>query len=433
MLDIKLIRQNPEKIKAGCLKKQAEADVDRLLIVDKERRSCLQETERFRAEENRLSSLIGSETDFAKKNELIEAGRKTKADMKNCENRLKELNEEFVELMREIPNLPLDSVPSGKDENDNVVLREAGEKPKFDFRPKDYLEIAERLDLIDVKRAAKVAGTRFGYLKGAAALLELSLVNLALDVLIKEKFIPIIPPVMLKPEIMEGMGYIDSCARAKGDKKYKGEEVYFLRDDDLVLVGTSEQSIGPMHGGEVLNEKDLPKRYVGISTCFRREAGAYGKDTRGILRVHQFNKIEMFSFCRPQDSEKEHQFFLEMEESLMRLLEVPYRVVQLCAGDLSVPSAATYDIEAWMPGQNQYRETHSTSNCTDFQARRLNIRYRGIGNGQAKKIEFVHTLNGTAFATGRTLIAIIENYQQEDGSIAVPKALQKYIGLKKIV
>lgn len=281
------------------------------------------------------------------------------------------------------------------------------------------MEIAEKLDIIDVKRASKVSGTRFGYLKGKTALLELALINLAFEVLSKEGFVPIIPPVMIKPEMMEAMGYIDTPE----DRA----ERYFLKESDLVLVGTSEQSLGPMRKDDILEEKKLPKRYVAFSSCFREEAGAYGKDTKGILRVHQFDKVEMFSICQPEKSKEEHQFLLKMEEKLMRLLGLPYRVVQLCTGDSARPSASTIDIETWLPGQGEYRETHSTSNCTDFQARRLNIRYRS-----KKGLEFVHTLNGTAFAIGRMLIAIIENYQQKDGSVKVPKALQKYTWFKKI-
>jgi len=313
----------------------------------------------------------------------------------------------------------LDTVPTGKDDTENIVLREEGKKPEFNFQIKDYADLGERLDIIDTQRAAKVSGTRFGYIKGGAAMLEFALVNLAMETLAKENFVPIVPPVMLKPEMMEGMGYVERGA----------EEIYYLERDKLYLVGTSEQSIGVMHSGETFEEKDLPKRYAGFSTCFRREAGAYGKDTKGILRVHQFDKVEMFSFCHPEKSMGEHQLLLKMEEKLMQLLELPYRVINICTGDLGDPAAAKYDIEAWLPGQNQYRETHSTSNCTDYQARRLNIKYR---DSKTKKPEFIHTLNGTAFAIGRMLIAIIENYQQKDGSILVPKVLQKYTGFKKI-
>jgi len=297
-------------------------------------------------------------------------------------------------------------------------MKNVGIRTKFSWKAKNYMELAEALDIIDVQRAAKVSGTRFGYLKGGVVMLEFALIQLAFDVLLKQGFIPIVPPVMIKAEMAKGMGYLEQLGK---------EEAYYLPEDDLYLVGTSEQSLGTMHANEVFNEKDLPRRYAGFSTCFRREAGSYGKDVKGILRVHQFDKIEMFSFCKPEDSVKEHKLLLSLEEKLMKLLKIPYRVVQVCSGDLSMPSVATYDIESWMPGQNQYRETHSTSNCTDFQARRLNIRYRSK-NG----IEFVHMLNGTAFAIGRTLIAIIENYQQKDGSVKVPIALQKYIKIKEI-
>jgi seryl-tRNA synthetase len=405
MIDIKLLRENPEKVKKACENKQAKIDIDKILELDKKKRELIQEIENFRAEQKKLGK------------DQIENARELKDKIKNLEPELEKAEKEFNELFIQIPNLSLDDVPIGKDESENKVIREVGKKPKFNFQPKDYLEIAEKLDIIDVKRAAKVSGSRFGYLKGGAALLEYGLIGLALDVLSKEKFTPVAPPVMIKPEMMKAMGYVE-----RG-----GDEIYFLRNDELCLVGTAEQSIGPMHSGEVFDEKDLPKRYVAFSTCFRREAGSYGKDTKGIFRVHQFDKVEMFVFCKPEDSVKEHKLILSMEEKLMKLLKIPYRVVQMCTGDLGDPAAAKYDIEAWLPGQNEYRETHSTSNCTEFQARRLNIKYK-TKNG----LEFVHTLNGTAFAIGRTIIAIIENYQQKDGSIEVPKVLRKYVGFKKI-
>ena len=407
MLDLKFIRQNPDKVKEGAAKKQVEVDVDRLLDLDKKKREFLQKIETLRAEQKKLGR-----ADLSK-------AQKLKTEIKKLEPEINEIEKELDCLLRQIPNLPLDEVPLGKDERENKVLKECGKKPKFSFKPKDYLEIAEKLDIIDVKRAAKVSGTRFGYIKGGLVQLQFALVSLATDFLSKKGFLAIVPPVMIKDEMMEAMGYVDTEA----DRA----ERYFFEKDKLYLVGTSEQSIGPMHAGEVLQEKELPKKYAAFSTCFRREAGAYGKDTKGILRVHQFDKVEMFSFCKPQDSQKEHKFILKTEEELMELLCIPYRVIQLCSGDLAGPSADTYDIESWMPGQNCYRETHSTSNCTDFQARRLNIRYKAK-NG----LQFCHTLNGTAFAMGRIMIAIIENYQQKDGSILVPEALQKYAGFKKI-
>jgi len=419
MLDIKFIRQNPDIVKEGCRKKQVKVDIDRLLEVDKKRRETLQALEDMRAQKNKASKKISETKDEKEKQKIILQMQELDKNSDRLNKNLKELDEEFSNLMLEVPNLPFEDVPVGKDESENVVLREVGERPKFAFKPKNYLELSERLDLIDVKRAAKVAGTRFGYIKREAVLLEFALVDLAFDTLTKEGFIPVLPPVMLKPEMARGMGYLE-----QDDK----EEAYFLPQDDLYLVGTAEQSIGTMHANEIFNEKDLPRRYLGFSTCFRREAGSYGKDTKGIFRVHQFDKLEMFSFVKPEDSIKEHKFFLEMEEKLMQFLKIPYRVLNICTGDLGRPAAAKYDIEAWFPSQNQYRETHSTSNCTDFQARRLNIRYRE----KSGKLNFVHTVNGTAFAIGRTLIAIIENYQQKDGSIRIPEVLQKYLPFKKI-
>lgn len=414
MLDIRFIRENPDLIKNGCQKKQVKVDIDRILLLDKKRRELLQKIDSLRAAQNKISEGGGiNKTQIEKAKEL-------KNKIKELEKEFKETSQEFNALMLLIPNLPFDDVPIGKDESDNVVIKEVGKKPKFKFQPKDYLEIAQDLDLIDVKRAAKVSGSRFGYLKNEAVLLEFALINFVFNTLTKENFIPIIPPVMLKPEMMEAMGHL-----SERDKP----ERYFIEKDNLYLAGTAEQPIGAMHAGEIFEEKELPKRYLGFSTCFRREAGSYGRDTRGIFRVHQFDKIEMFSFCLPKKSREEHQFFLSMEEKLMKALKIPYRVIQICTGDLGFPGAAAYDIEAWLPNQNRYRETHTTFNDTDFQTRRLNIRYR---NSKTKKLEFSNAVNGTAIAIGRTIIAIIENYQQKDGSVLVPKVLQKYVGFDVI-
>jgi len=410
MLNIKTIRENPDKIKEGCEKKQVKVDIDLLLELDKKKKEELEKVETLRAKQNKLGK------------DRISEAKKIKGEIKRIEPELEKNEKEIQNLMLQIPNPPLDDVPVG-DEKDNVVLREVGGKTKFNFKPKDYLEIAEKLDLIDVKRAAKIAGTRFGYLKREAALLEFALINLVFDALVKQGFAPIIPPVIIKPEMAQGMGY---------PEQFNGDEAYHLEKDNLFLIATAEQALGTMHSGEIFEEKHLPQRYVGFSTCFRREAGAYGKDTRGIFRVHQFDKIEMFSYCLPEDSEKEHKFFLEMEEKLMKSLKIPYRVIQICSGDLGFPAAAKYDIEAWLPSQDCYRETHSTSNCTDFQSRRLNIRFKKQKTENKKQLDFVHTVNGTAFAIGRTLIAIIENYQQKDGSIKVPEALQRYLKFKII-
>lgn len=417
MLDIKFIRQNPEKVKDACQKKQIQVDVDKLLELDKKRRELIASLEDSRAKHNKISKEWERNTNEEVK-KTVDIGALI-STIKDYEKDLKVIEDDLDKLLSQIPNIPFDDVPVGKDDTQNVVLRKWGKIPKFNFQPKEHFEIGGNLDIIDIERAAKIAGNRFYYLKNEGALLERALTNLVFDLLVKKGFIPVIPPVMMREEMAMGTGYFEA-----GDR----DEAYFIPQDKLFLVGTSEQSLVAMHAGEILQEKDLPKRYVGFSTCFRREAGAYGKDTKGILRVHQFNKVEMVIFSKPEDSEKEHQLLLSIEEELMRKLEIPYQVINICTGDLGRPAARKYDIEAWLPGQNRYRETHSTSNCTDFQARRLGIRYRDKNN----KLNFAHTLNGTAFAAGRIIIAILENYQQKDGSVKIPKGLQKYLGFKII-
>jgi seryl-tRNA synthetase len=419
MLDIKFIRQNPDIVKEACKNKQVKVDIDKLLDIDKKRIDVLQAIEAIRAKKNEASEKIRKAKLDSEKKGIILKMRELDKRSERLDKSLQILTKELDDLMLQLPNIPFDDVPIGKDETENVVLKEVGEKPKIDFKLKDYLELAEKLDLIDVKRAAKTSGTRFGFVKREAVLIEFALINFVYENLIKEGFVPVIPPVMLKEEMARGTGYFEAA-----DKK----EAYFLPEDNLYLVGTSEQSLLAMHADEIFEEKDLPKKYVGFSTCFRREAGSYGKDTKGILRVHQFDKVEMISFCQPEKSKEEHEFLLSLEEKLMKSLEIPYRVVKMCTGDLGRPAAEKYDIEAWIPSQDRYRETHSTSNCTDFQARRLNIRFRD----KTGKLNFVHTLNGTAFAIGRILIAIIENYQQKDGSILIPEVLQKYLPFKEI-
>jgi seryl-tRNA synthetase len=403
MLDIKFIRENKKEVGKGIKAKGFDVDVDLLLKLDEERNVFRKKIEELNTERKKIAEV---------KN--IEKGKEIKTKLAELESEEKIFSEKIDSIAKKLPNLPLPEVPIGKNETENKVLREVGKQLKFNFNPKDYLILNEKLGWVDTERAGKAVGSRFGYLLRDAVDLEFALVRLAFDTLRKESFIPIIPPIFLKPEAMRGMGYLD----------YNEDEVYHLEKDDLYLIGTSEQAIGAMHMNEILSEKQLPLRYVGFSSCFRREAGSYGKDTKGILRVHQFDKIEMFSFARPEDSKKEHEFLLSMEEKLMKALELPYRVLQICAGDLGVQAANKYDIEIWLPGQNQYRETHSTSNDTDFQSRRLNIRYKNLKTG---KNELVHTLNGTAFAMGRTIIAIMENYQQKDGTIKIPKVLEKYM------
>jgi len=419
MLDIKFIRDNLRAVKEGAKNKNVKVDIDDLLETDKRLRETLRALEDIRAQKNRATKEIGKTKDSKEKKRIILKMRELDGNSDRLSERLKELEEKFNHLMLQVPNLPEEEVPIGKDGSENKILKEVGEKPKFKFKFKDYLTLAENLDLVDIKRAAKVSGSRFSFLKNEAVLLEFALINLAFDSLKKDGFHQVIPPVMLKPEMARGTGYFEAT---------DANEAYFIEKDNLFLVGTSEQPLLAMHANEVLEDKELPQKYLAFSTCFRREAGSYGKDTKGILRVHQFDKIEMFCLSRPENSKKEYSLFLEREEKLMKLLKIPYRVIQMCTGDLGFPAASKYDIESWIPSENRYRETHSVSNCTDFQARRLNIKYRN----KSGKLEFVHTINGTVFAMGRMLIAIIENYQQEDGSILVPEVLQKYTGFKKI-
>ncbi len=403
MIDVKYIRENKKEVENGIKAKGFKVDIDSVLELDGKRGVLRKQIEELNAERKK-----NAET----KN--IETGKKIKEKIAKLENDEKILDEKIYDILRKLPNLPLPEVPVGKDEIENVVLREVGEKPKFNFPAKDYMTLAENLGWIDVERAGKAIGSRFGYLLRDAVDLEFALTRFAFDVLKKEGFIPVVPPVFLKPEAMRGAGYLD----------YNEDEMYHLEKDDLYLIGTSEQAIAAMHMNEILEAKKLPLRYAGFSSCFRREAGSYGKDTKGILRVHQFDKIEMFSFFEPENSKKEHEFLLSMEEKLMQALQIPYRVLQMCTGDLGFQAANKYDIEAWLPGQNQYRETHSTSNDTEFQSRRLNIKYKNLKTG---KNEFVHTLNGTAFAIGRMIIAIMENYQQKDGVVKIPTVLEGYI------
>ncbi|MDD5251245.1 MAG: serine--tRNA ligase [Patescibacteria group bacterium] len=412
MIDIKLIRENPEAVKAGCRAKNADVDIDAVIRLDAERRELIQKSEGLKAQQNRESEEVAKAAP-AERAAKIEALKKIKDEFRALEARLDATSAELDKLLRLIPNLPRPDVKVGKDDSENFVISTFMEPTKFDFDPKDYMTLGEKLGIIDVERAGKVSGARFGFLLREGALLEFALVQYAMKTLLPEGFAPVVPPVMINEKAMGGMGYLD---RGR-------DEIYHLAEDNLFLVGTSEQVIGAMHMDEIMNEVDLPLRYVGFSSCFRREAGSYGKDVRGILRVHQFDKLEMFSFTTPEVSDKEHEFLRSMEERLLQGLKLPHHVLGICSGDLGDPAARKWDLETWIPSQNTYRETHSTSTCTDYQARRLNIRLRRKDG----TVEILHTLNGTAFAIGRTIIAILENYQQADGSIRVPEALQPYM------
>ncbi len=417
MLDIQYIRENPKKIQEGADKKQVDVNVDELLKVDEKRRELIQKVEKVREEKNKASKKIAKANKKEKK-KIIAEMQKLDKENDGLEDKLNEVEDQFEKLMKAIPNPPFDDVPVGESDEENKVIEKVGEPADFDFKVKDHLELGELHDIIDTQRASKTSGSRFAFLKGEAVQLQFALVSFALENLVKKGFTPVVTPVMLRPEMMEAMGYTE---RGR-------DEIFYIEKDDLFLAGTSEQMIGPMHAEEVFDKNKLPKKYLGYSSCFRREAGSYGKDTRGILRVHQFDKLEMFIFTTPEKSKEEHENLLRIEKEMMEKLEIPYQVIDICTGDLGDPAAKKYDIEAWMPGQKKYRETHSTSNCTDFQARRLNVRYRDE-NGD---LQFAHTLNGTLFAIGRIIIAILENNQNKDGSIDIPEALHKYLPFKKI-
>lgn len=417
MVDPKLIRENPQLIEKSTSNKNVDpVIVEKWLKVDKKRSLSIVALGELRYERNQL-------TEKFKKNkptsEQAKDAKNLREKIQKLEKELKELEKEWNELLFLIPNPSKKDVPVGKDDKTNVELKKEGAPPKFDFEPKNYLELGRMHDLIDIESASKMSGPRFGILKNDAALLELALVNYAIGFLVKKGFKPVIPPTLIKKEMEQGLGYADHGG---------WKDMYVLDEDNLVLVATAEHSLVSMNSGKVFDNKELPERLVGYSSCFRRESGSYGKDTGGILRVHQFDKVEMVSFCKPEDSEKEHKFLVSLEEELMMSLGLHYRLMLLSTGDSSAPSARTVDIETWMPSENKFRETHSCSNCTDFQARRLNIKVKNKNNSS----EHVHILNGTAFAIGRMIIMILENFQQKDGRIKIPQPLIPWMGKEYI-
>ena len=412
MIDLKVLRENPDAIRDAAAAKNVAIDVDHILELDRKVRALKGEMEAIAAQKNEVSKRIPK----ASKEEravMIEEMREadTKADTLNEE--FAPIDEELTELLYKIPNPPLADVRVGKTDEENVVLRTVGDVPMFDFAPKDHMAIGDALGIIDTARAAKVSGARFTYMVGDGALLELALVDFALKIAIKHGFTPVTVPHLVNADAMRAMGYLEHGGH---------DEIYYLAKDNLYLIGTSEQAIGPMHTDEILDGAATPLRYVGVSPCYRRESGSYGKDTKGIIRLHQFTKVEMFAFTTAEQSATEHERMLAIEEELMQALGLPYHVLDIVSGDLGLPAAKKWDIEAWFPSQERYRETHSTSNCTDFQARRLNTRIR-----TKEGVEIAHTVNGTAFS-GRPIAAILENFQQADGSVRVPDVLQAYMG-----
>jgi len=420
MLDIKLIRENPEFVKNNLAKRGNPENLkmlEELIVVDREWRKDLTKLNELRHDRKLVTGEIAA-LKKAGKDAAAEVNKAKAIDVEitDAEKQVTKEEEKTHDYLMRLPNLLHESVPFGKDENDNVQVKTWGKPPKFGFPAKSHIDIALNLDIVDVERAGKVAGSRFFYLKRQGVLLDMALMSFAIEEMTKKGYQPIEPPYLMRKEPYEGVTALGDFA----------EVLYKIENEDLYLIATSEHPMAAMHMNEVFKEEDLPLKLAGISACFRKEAGAHGKDTRGIFRTHQFNKIEQFIFCTPEQSWKLHEELLQNAEDLTRKLCLPHRVVNVCTGDIGTVAAKKYDIEAWMPAQNAYREIISCSNCTDYQARRLNIRYREKEGAPTKG--FVHTLNSTAIATGRTIVAILENYQQEDGSVAVPEVLRKYMG-----
>jgi seryl-tRNA synthetase len=416
VIDLKLLRDDPDRVRASQRARGEDPGlVDALLAADERRRAAVSAADNLRAESNVASKAIQTASPDERP-VLIEQARKLKEAVKEVETEQAEAEAELRRLHLAVPNVIEDGAPPGG-EDDYVVLEHIGEPPVFDFEVRDHLEIAEGIDAVDMERGAKVSGARFYYLKGVGAQLEFGLWQLAIAQAVAAGFIPMIPPVLVKPESMEGTGFLGAHA----------SEIYHLEEDDLYLVGTSEVPLAAYHRDEILDAASLPLRYAGFSACFRREAGSYGKDTRGIIRVHQFHKVEMFSFCPPELAHEEHLRLLDWEKQMLISLGLPFRVIDVAAGDLGTSAARKYDCEAWVPSQGKYRELTSTSNCTTFQARRLNIRMRGDGSTQT-----LATLNGTLVTT-RWLVALLENNQQADGSVRVPEPLRPYVGGREVI
>jgi len=420
MIDIELLRKEPERVKKGIASKNHDPKaVDEFLKLDEEWRKLTKDVGEKRAEQKKLSE----------KRDVL-GGKKNKEDIKAVEVKLAEVEKKREAIWLTMPNLPSDDTPVGKDDSANKVLRKNGEPKKFDFEPKDHLALGEALGIIDIESAGKVAGSRFAYLKGDAAMLEFALIQYTIEILTNVKvmesiargvkpgyhantFVPVVPPVMIRPEVFARMARLEPK-----------EDRYYIPSDDLYLIGSAEHTLGPLHMDETISENKLPIRYIGFSTAFRREAGSYGKDVRGILRMHQFDKLEMESFTLPEDGPTEQEFLVAIQEYLMWSLQLPYQVVICCTGDQGDPDTRHFDIETWIPSEKKYRETHSADYIGDYQARRLGIRVKRNDG----KVEFAHMNDATAIAIGRTILAIMENGQTKEGKIEIPKVLQKYVG-----
>jgi len=430
MLDAAFILEHLDEVKENCRKRNVNAEVDRVVRLDDERKKFIQGIQLIQQEQNEAAKGISVEKDPAKRQQLIADSKKRKDqnawELFKLQENLEKVEEDLKAVLATIPNMTHRDAPVGTTAEDNKILRTWGEPRKFDFAAKDHVALAEALDLVDFEAGASVAGQKFYYLKNEAVLLELALVQYAMQTLIAEGYTPIITPDVARDKVLEGIGFIPR------DPDPGKRQIYSLQETDLCLIATAEITLGGMHRDHIFDELDLPKKYVGLSHCFRTEAGAPGRDARGLYRVHQFTKVEMFVFCTPDQGELHHQELLAIEEKIFQGLGLPYHVIDTCTGDLGGPAYRKYDLEAWMPGRGQggeYGEVTSTSNCTDYQARRLNIRYK---THKQKGTRFVHTLNGTAVAVTRALLAILENNQQADGSVIVPETLRPWIGKERI-
>ena len=415
MLDPTILKDNLEVLESNISRRNLDIDVNHLISLNEERKSLRFNAEQKRSQQKELGKQIAN-ADKNEKEELLNKASELSNEVKLLFEQVDKKDDEFLNLWVKIPNLISKTSPDGKSDKDNLEIKKVGNVKEIS-KPKNHLEIASKLNLIDVEKASEVSGSRFAYLFGDLVKIEFNLVPWALNKLSEKGFTPTVPPVLVRENALYGTGFFPDDA----------EQVYEIPNDDLYLVGTSEVPLAALHTNEIINMEDLPIRYAGFSTCFRREAGTYGKDTTGIFRVHQFDKVEMFSFCNPEKSAEEHEFILSVEEELLQSLEIPYRVVDVCAGDLGASAAKKYDIEAWIPSQNTYREVTSCSNTTSFQARRLNIRAKSEG-----ETSILHTLNGTAIAVGRILIALIENNQTEDGKVEFSDKVAEIIGVKNL-
>ncbi len=432
MIDIRLVRENPELVAQNAKHKGYDVDVNKLVALDEERRVLQQQVDELREKRNQNSSKMkGGKPDQA----TIDEGKQIKVELAEREGYLAKVDSEFTDLFKKVPNIAADDVPVGASEDENVVAKTVGEKPLFDFTPRNHYEIAEQRDWIDKERAAKVAGSRFAYIKGDLVKLQLAIVTFVIDTLTDETklkeiaanagievslrpFTPILPPLMIRTELYDAMDRLEPR-----DDRYK------IEDEDLWLQGSAEHVLGSMHADEIFEEAQLPLRYIGYATSFRREAGTYGKDMEGILRMHQFDKLEMESFTTGDDGMNEHLLFVAIQEHLLRTLGLSYQVIQKCTADIGKPNARGIDMEAWLPGQDKYRETHTADYMTDYQARRLKTRVRRASG----ELELIHTNDATAFALGRIMIAIIENGQDADGNVKVPEALRSYLGNREVL